>query len=300
MTLTSQHKIDTVDGQSLSVTVYSAQESDAPVIQVLHGMAEHAGRYHDVAQRLQAAGFTVWLHNHRGHGERTPLGHLAKGDWARIVDDVARIQSTLLGGRKLILFGHSMGSFIARDVASRYPDNLTALVLSGSNAEHAGIFRVGRLVSALLATLGGADKPSALLTQLSFGSFNKAIQDAKTPSDWLSRDAAQVNAYIADPLCGFDCTAGFWREFFTGLIRVNSPSIFRDWPASLPVYLFSGSDDPVGHYGKGVRRLRDWLTAAGCRDIELRLYAGGRHEMLNEINAAEVEADLLAWLKKQA
>ncbi|MDO6461739.1 alpha/beta fold hydrolase [Granulosicoccaceae sp. 1_MG-2023] len=298
---TTDFTILTADGQNLPVSVFPAEgAADAPVIQILHGMAEHAGRYQAFAAQLQRAGYTVWLHNHRGHADRLPAGHLARGEWALLLDDIARIQDTLPDGRRLILFGHSMGSFIARDFLCSYPQRADALILSGTGSAGALRLRAGRAMVAAVAALSGADKPSRFLSVLGFGSFNKRIADARTPADWLSRDPAAVQAYLSDPLCGRDCTPSFWYELTSALIRIHSKQAYRALPPSLPVYLFSGAEDPVGNYGKGVRQVRDALLEGGVRDVQMRLYGGGRHEMLQETNTEEVVRDLLEWLQRHA
>ena len=294
----TKHTIKAADQTRFTVGEYLAAKADsAPVIQILHGMAEHTGRYEALGERLQSEGYSVWLHNPRGHGERTPIGHLQKDEWNLVIDDIARIQAQLLEGRKLILLGHSMGSFIARDFALQHGEALDGLILSGSNAEAPILFQVGHGLASLLSKLRGAERPSGLMRKLSFSNFNKHFSDVQTESDWLSRDADVVQAFIDDPLCGFDCTPGFWRELFSALVRINKHNAFTLLPKDLPVYIFSGSEDPVGHRGKGVERLHAWMQRGGLQDVELKLYAGGRHEMLNEINKDEVIEDLLGWLR---
>lgn len=190
--------------------------------------------------------------------------------------------------------GPAAGDLPGEQTASRYP--LAGLIVMGTAADPGPLGAVGIALARLQGRLQGPARPSALLNRLGFASSNKGIEPLRTDSDWLSRDPAEVDAYLADPWCGFTCSAGFFRDLSTAALRVNRRSAFAAVPASLPVLVVSGEADPVGGWGAGVRRVAAGLERAGVRDLTLRLYPGARHELLNETNREEVTADLLAWI----
>lgn len=271
------------------------------VLQLTHGMAEHIDRYDEAARTLSEAGFAVLGHSHRGHGPEWPderLGHFADRDgWDALIDDMRLVMDT---GRQrfpetpYVLMGHSMGSFAAREFALRYGGDLDGLVLSGTGWYGALKCTAG----AALAALFPNDRPAPLLDKLLFGANNRKFAPNRTPSDWLTRDEQAVDAYIADDRCGFPFTGGSYKSFFRGLRRLADTSRLTAMPAALPVYFFSGDHDPVGQMGKGVRRVAEDFRRAGMNDVTVRLYPGGRHEMLNELNRAEVVRDLTVWLEE--
>lgn len=290
------------------ITLYSWQPAGAPRAQLLiaHGMAEHGARYAPLGRFLAARGIAVHALDHRGHGQAIArsedTGHFAdNGGWERVIADLDTVLRTLrerAPGVPLLLLGHSMGSFISQGWALRHGQAIDALLLSGSNHGAAVEYRAGRVVAQLEKwRLGGRGK-SALLEFLSFGAFNKAFRPARTDYDWLSRDPAEVDSYIADPLCGFRVTNQLWIDLLGGLIEINPVSALARIPHQLPVYLFGGDRDPVGRHGKGLPQLAAKLRAAGLADVTLKLYADGRHEMLNESNRDEVMHDLAAWIDR--
>lgn len=270
------------------------------IVQLMHGMAEHIDRYAPLARTLNAAGYLVAGLNYRGHGARTErLGYFApeKG-WDCLVEDAHNFSQQLTSeypGLPLILLGHSMGSFAAREYALRYGDELSALVLSGTGHYGPALCRAGRL----LAWCSPRKRPAVLVDKIAFSANNKPFAPARTPFDWLSRDEAAVDAYIADPLCGFVFTGSAFADFFGGLLRLTDEKRLNALPAGLPVYFFSGDQDPVGQMGEGVKKTADSFRRAGVRSATVRLYPGGRHEMLNETNREEVISDLLSWLQDQ-
>ncbi|MDO4784139.1 MAG: alpha/beta hydrolase [Propionibacteriaceae bacterium] len=296
------------DGARLFTRTWLPAGDSVGVLQIVHGMAEHSGRYEAFAKRLTAAGWAVYAHDHRGHGHTAvdagALGHLAdQGGWNRAVRDLGVIGEIARGahpGRPLVLFGHSMGSLLVRDYLRDHSGRADAVVLSGAPSEKSAVLTaVGRAVAEAEARLRGPRERSVLMNSLTFGLFNRDFRPARTQFDWLSRDPAQVDAYIADPLCGGVPTVQFFRDLLFGLRLVNSPEALRDVRRDLPVYLLFGEMDPAAERGRGARRLRAALLAAGVTDVTLKLYPGGRHEMLNEINADEVTDDLIGWLEER-
>lgn len=274
---------------------------DAPhtALVIAHGMAEHAGRYADFARWLAQRNVAVITFNHRGHGPAClpdQLGHYSDTDgWGKVVDDLNRV---LLDAREhfpgipLTLLGHSMGSFIAQSCAQQHPESLDALILSATNRIHRPQLWAFRALIGGIRRLHGSHHRSPTIARKTFGKFNRLFRPNRTDCDWLSRDTAQVDCYVSDPLCGFECTTGLWHDFIQGMLAIK-PST---WRKDLPVHLFSGSDDAVGEMGKGVTRHVQNIRNAGVRETSLRLFKGGRHEMLNETNAGDVREHVQSLL----
>lgn len=269
------------------------------IVQLAHGMAEHIERYDALARTLADHGFLTAGYNHRGHGKECPaekLGFFALHDgWEKIIGDMHAVMQhvkALHPHAPFILLGHSMGSFAAREVALRYGKELSGLVLSGTGAYPHALCKAG----AFLAGLFPRKKPAPLLDKIVFSGNNKPFAPARTPFDWLSRDERQVDAYIADPRCGFVFTGSAYRDFFQGLERLTHRERLAAMPQTLPIYLLSGNRDPVGQMGAGVIRTAEAYKQAGLTRVTVQLYPDGRHEMFNEINRDEVLTQLLHWL----
>ncbi len=261
------------------------------VLVISHGMAEHSGRYRELARWLAGQGLAVVTFDHRGHGAGIApdrLGHYGdRQGWASVVGDLHRVVSATrehFPGLPVHLFGHSMGSFIAQAFAQRHGDDIDSLILSATNRIHRPELILSRLLVGVLAQVRGRRHRSPLMTRLTFGKFNRQFRPNRTTCDWLSRDTGQVDQYLADPLCGFDCSLGLWQDFIGGMLSID-PHL---WRKDLPVHLFAGTDDPVGEMGTGVRRHFQTIRDAGIETVTLRLFDGGRHEMLNETNRNEV------------
>ena len=273
-------------------------------MQIIHGMAEHRARYDEFARYLAGAGYAVYAEDHRGHGETAgalaEAGHLAdSGGWDLVVSDLRKLSTIARENHPdlpLFLFGHSMGSIFARDYLVNEGHSLAGVILSGANGNPGAMLRVGLFLSKRQIARKGARHPSSSLNGLTFGSFNRPFKPAVTEFDWLSRDAEEVAAYVADPYCGFVCTAAFFLDLFTGTQRIYRQDQIRKVPAELPLFFISGEQDPVGSFGKGVKRSADEYRAAGGRDVSVRLYPEARHELLHELNRSEVYEDVLSWL----
>jgi alpha-beta hydrolase superfamily lysophospholipase len=290
------------DGASLHVSGWAVESAKA-VVQILHGMAEYGSRYARLAHALAAAGYTSYAHDHRGHcksiPDGIPPGHMADHDsWNLIVGDAHAVNREIARrhlGLPIVVLGHSMGSFVLQQLLFEHPSDMVAAALSGSNGKPPAKAAAGTIVARIERARVGARQPSHLLTRLSFGGYNKAFAPARTDFDWLSRDPAEVDAYIADPLMGFEVSTQTWVDLLTALGRIADPGNVARVPKAMPLYLFAGDRDPVGEFGKGMRRLHDAYVGAGIADVRLKLYPGGRHEMLNETNRQEVIADFIAW-----
>jgi alpha-beta hydrolase superfamily lysophospholipase len=273
-------------------------------VQLLHGMGEHGARYERLASELCGRGLALFAADCRGHGKTAvsedDLGHFADRDgWEKVVADVRALGENIAArhsGVPRVLVGHSMGSFIALDYLTRFGDTVAAGVLSGSAPSAGALGWVFRALANAERVRLGVRGRSALLRQLLFGRFNAAFEPSRTAFDWLSRDEDEVAKYVADPLCGFVLTAGSFADFAAGLARFQRREVLSRIPHALPLYLFAGEVDPVG--GRvGVDRLAEELRAAGLERVDVRIYPGGRHEMLNEVNREEVTRDLCAWIE---
>lgn len=289
-----------LDGAALFVRSWQPDGEVKAVVQLAHGMAEHSARYERFAQALTDAGYAVWIHDHRGHGETSSLpedrGYFTHDHgWDTAVDDmhtVAQAAREAHPGLPLFFFGHSMGSLLGRDYVTRYGHDLAGAVFSGTGGDQGLLGRVGELVARAESRVRGRRATSRLMNSLTFGSFNKAFTPARTDFDWLSRDPDEVQRYIDDERCGEVFTAGFFADLLGG---VNSlPALAGRTPVDLPVFFLSGSQDPVG--GEAVRKVAGWYRDAGVRDVTLEIYPEGRHELLNDTVRDEVTERIIGWL----
>lgn len=271
------------------------------VVLVAHGMAEHAGRYARFAAALNGAGYAVYAFDHRGHGhsarDAAELGHFAERDgWNRAVADLAAAGELALQrhpGMPLLLFGHSMGSFMAQQFLYQYGNRLAGCVLCASNGKPPPIALLGRLIARLEKLRLSGRGTSMFIHNMSFGAFNKRFEPARTPFDWLSRDPAEVDQYVADPFCGFPIDVQAWIDLLDGLEAMARPENQARIPKALPVFVIAGTHDPVSGGGKGLRQLLDAYAAAGLNRVESRFYEQARHELLNETNRDAVTADIV-------
>ena len=272
------------------------------VIQISHGMCEYIGRYRHLIDFFTAQGFAVAGNDHLGHGASAPpedRGHFAdKNGYRCILADLKTMNDKLhqrFPGLPVVLYGHSMGSFFARWYAELWPDTIDALILSGT-AGPSPRNLLGLALARVTAAVAGQRYHSALIIRAQTGSYCRRIPDAVSHNAWISRDPAVVAAYDADSGCQFNFTAAAYRDMLTALTHVSSRKWAASLPKDLPVLLVAGTDDPVGDYGSGVREVYARLGDAGMQDLTCQIYEGGRHEMHNETNRAELFADELAWL----
>lgn len=292
------------DGASLHVHHWVGEAPARAAVIILHGMAEHGLRYEPLAERLTEVGIEVYVPDLRGHGQTASeedLGHLADRDgWTRILDDVRALSAHVKSerdGLPIVLLGHSMGSFMVQQLLFESPDDIAGAVLSGTDGKVGVMGTLGRLVARLERRRVGRRGKSMLIHKLSFDAFNKPFKPARTDFDWLSRDPEAVDKYVDDPLCGFVCTVQTWFDFLGGLLTIAKPGNIARIPKEMPIYVFSGSEDPVGKRTKGVKRLLRAYDRAGLQNVSHRFYAEGRHEMFNEINRDEVIDDLIDWIE---
>ena len=277
------------------------------VVQIAHGIAEHIDRYRPFMEFLADNGFVVAGNDHLGHGKsiRVPeeQGFFAEKDgWWRVVDDMDKlhdIMSNEYPELPYVLFGHSMGSFLTRTYLIKHPDKYDGVILSGTGHQSPALVLGGNAAASVMAKLNGAMGDGAKLDSLAFGTYLNKIENPRTKFDWLSRDTEQVDKYIADPLCGFVGKIGLYRDMMQGIKFITDKKNIAQMNKEKPVYFMSGDGDPVGDYGKGVERAYKAFCDAGLHDVFMRLYPGGRHEMLNETNKEQVYQDILNWLNEK-
>ncbi len=282
-------------------------EGGAPkaLLLLLHGMAEHSARYDEFATYLATLQIGVYAPDHRGHGQtalkgNATLGWFAEsGGWQRVVDDALAL-ANLIGAEypevPLFVMGHSMGSFMARTLIAQNPDLVDGAIIMGSGASKGLLGTIGRMIASHNAKKYGSTHPDKVMDKMSFGSFNNKIANAKTPFDWLSRDEERVKQYIDDPLCGFVCTSRFFCDLLDGVAMANDRTLAHRLPPDLPMLIISGSDDPVGGFGKGVAKVHQLYQSCGLEDLSFTLVEGGRHELLNETDRAETMQVLGTWI----
>lgn len=275
------------------------------VVQIVHGMAEHSARYEEFAEFLTGRGIVVTAEDHLGHGksvgEGGTFGYFCEQDPATVlVRDVHRLKKMtqeLYPGIPYVILGHSMGSFIARNYMFRYGTGITAAIIMGTGMQSMAKVRAGKAAAAILRIFCGSEHVSRLMDKLVFGSGCRA-EEKTEPGNWLSRDEERVAKYDEDPLSGFVFTVNGFGTLFELVARLYSRQNLEKIPKSLPVLMLSGTADPVGEYGQGVRRAYESLKGCGLENIELKLYEGGRHELLNDIIRDEVMGDIYGWLDK--
>ncbi len=272
------------------------------VVLIVHGLAEHSERYNHFAKFLNANSYHVFAYDHRGHGKTDPdqLGVIEEPEsfhlMVKNLNDVYQHVAGSYPELPIILFGHSMGSFLSQRFMQLYEAEPTALIYSGSNGKPPFMLQVGIKLSAILMTLFGKHSKSNLIDKLSFGAYNNHFKPNLTVYDWLSRDTAMVNLCVDDPHCGFICSNSFYHHLFKGVKELHAHPVFADHNPDIPILLLSGDQDPVSNMGKGIKSLEKILKKNGVTDVTTHLYEGGRHEMLNEINRDEVFDNLLQWM----
>lgn len=299
--------LTTEDGHQVFVRQWDTQQPVRGWIHILHGMVEHCGRYGELARSLNQLGFQVVSHDHRGHGnsvkQEADRGHYADTHgWQKVSEDVSCVQRYIAqqaSQAKRLILGHSMGSYIAQQYAILQGHTLDGLILSGSTSQPALLLGLLKCVIGLESFRQGPRGKSALINMLVFGAFNQKFKPARTSFDWLSRDPAQVDAYVNDPLCGYLCTNQTWSDMIGGLQHISKPENLKQIPTNLPVYILGGDMDPVSDQGKGLHRLNTLYQDTGLSDLTFKLYEEARHELFNETNKKQVMDELAIWLNRR-
>ena len=294
------------DGKTeLHAVIWEPAGKPRAIVQIAHGMVEYAQRYEGLGKFLNAQGILVAGNDHLGHGDsckkKENLGYFAKekGDICAI-QDLHRL--TLLLQKKYpdlphFLFGHSMGSFFTRRYLCMYPNEVDGAVICGTGWQPKAVLRAALSLTKLQTLCFGDHHRSILIDKLAFGAMNRSFAPTKTPKDWLCRNEAAVEAYIKDEKCGFIFTLNGYRALFRSILLAEKKQCLERMDKDLPVLFISGEADPVGNFGKGVKRAVNAFRWAGMRDVECILYPECRHELINERNREEVFRDVLEWLE---
>lgn len=275
------------------------------VIQIAHGVGDYTGRYREFMEYMADKGFVVAGNDHLGHGKNitseADIGFFADEDgWNHVVKDMYALRNILRDEYHdvpYILLGHSMGSFLARTYAIKYPNKYDALILSGTGHMSPAVTTAGYLLCKAAVKKYGPRKEAKFLNDIAFGAYNKKIKNPKTPFDWVCSDDQVVRKYVLDPLCGFICKTSLYRDMMGGIRFITNQKNIDKMNKQPPVYFFAGEEDPVGEYGAGIERAYDAFCKAGIKDVYMKLYPGGRHEMLNEPNRLQVYEDILQWIE---
>lgn len=292
------------DGCSIHALEWVPDRPPRGIVQLVHGISEHIGRYDETAFFLAEHGFLVCGEDHLGHGRTVSDGSYGffapENGWTLAVQDVRtlrNLEETRHPGLPYFLLGHSMGSFLTRTYLILWPGTISGAVLMGTGQEPAPLVALAKVISALECCRLGPHGFSPLVHALSLGTYNRRFRPNRTSSDWLSRDSAEVDAFLSDPLCQPLPTVSLFHDMMGGLQFIAQRDQLARMDPSVPICFLSGQEDPVGGMGRGVEKVARLFRTAGCQNLSVHLYPGARHELLHEQNRCEVWADLLNWLE---
>lgn len=292
------------DGVHTIHAVLWEPEQPKAVVQIVHGIAEYVERYDAYAKYLCRRGFAVVGEDHLGHGASVAAKEdicffTEKNGWQTVCADILKLTETAkarFAGLPYFLLGHSMGSFLSRTVILQHSREFNGLLLSGTGYQNGVTIFFGRGLAKIIRLFSGLRGKSFLINTLAFGLYNKKFAPNRTAFDWVCSDPAEVDRYIKDENCGAMATTGLFLDMLHGLSLIKDPKKLADIRKDLPIFIYSGDEDPVGGMGKGVQKVYDLYKAAGLNDVTLTLYKGGRHEMHNEPNKTEVMQNTADWL----
>lgn len=298
------------DGEHRIHAIRWIPEIDRPVciLQIIHGMSEYVDRYDEFARYMAGKGILVVGDDHLGHGKSVnpgeTFGYFCKEDAATVlVRDEHRLKKMIqeqYQGVPYIILGHSMGSFIARNYLIRYGSGIDGAIIMGTGMQPRLRLAVVRGLAALQILFCGPKHVSRLIDRLAFGSFNRRIESPKTPSDWLCTNEESVERYIEDPLCGFVFTANGFQTLMKLIWNLNDSRKLNKMPRQLPVFFVAGEEDPVGDYGQAVKDVYESFLRLGMEHVQMKLYPGDRHEILNETDRKDVYGDIYRWILQRA
>ena len=293
-------ELRTFDDKINTVSVWDEVDNKIGAVVIVHGMAEHADRYDDFAKRLNREGYVVLADNHRGHkfnpdGER---GIVAPDSFENSVRDIKSVvdYAKQTYGVGVALLGHSYGSFLSQRYLELYADTVVCCILSGTAYMKGALVGMGKAIAGLQRFFVGGEKTGKLIDKMSFGAYNKPFESQGQRFAWLSRDRKKVAEYEADEYCGYPLSIDYYYYFFRSIQKMYSDAV-KSVPADLPILIAIGSDDPVSNKGVLSEKLYKFYLQNGL-NVELKVYPGARHEILNEINRAEVYNDFVAFIDK--
>ena len=289
-------------------------EPDTPedikgVVQLHHGLAEHSMRYDRLGSVLAENGYVLNAYDMRGHGKTAEtaiakgegrFGQLArKNGFETAVEDLAFIIESLkkdYPDKKIVLLGHSFGSFISQGYIEKYGERIDGCILCGTSGPQIPLAPIGKVVAKVVRAFKGPDATSKFLTKLSFGSYNKHIANPQTADDWISLNELNRQMYEMDKWCGFPLTVSFFVDITTALSTIHKKKNMKTVPTNLPVFFIYGKEDPVGGYGKTIEKLYEIYQKNGVKNLQIKGYENDRHEIFNEDDKETVEKDVLQWL----
>ncbi len=293
-------ELRTFDDKINTVSVWDEVDNKIGAVVIVHGMAEHADRYDDFAKRLNREGYVVLADNHRGHkfnpdGER---GIVAPDSFENSVRDIKSVvdYAKQTYGVEVALLGHSYGSFLSQRYLELYADTVVCCILSGTAYMKGALVGMGKAIAGLQRFFVGGEKTGKLIDKMSFGAYNKPFESQGQRFAWLSRDRKKVAEYEADEYCGYPLSIDYYYYFFRSVQNMYSDAV-KSVPAEMPILIAIGSDDPVSNKGVLAEKLYKFYLQNGL-NAELKVYPGARHEILNEINRAEVYNDFVAFIDK--
>ena len=295
--------IKTVNGDTLFGFAWECEKPEGIVV-IATGMEETSYRYDDFAKFLNKNGYNVYCVDHYGQGEsvvdESQLGIVPRSFFSkcvRVLDDVAKKYA--IPDKPLIIFGHSMGSFMVQDYIQRYNKRPTKAIIMGTNGPNAKVlFAMGYPLARLVAKLRGENRQAKFLANMAVGAYAKSVKNRKTNCDWLSYNEENVQRYLDDPKCGHPSSNGFYRELLKGNHRLYRKKFLAKINKNLPILVTAGKDDPVGAFGKGPTALVKLYHKLGIKNAELKIYENMRHEILNEKDNQKVYNDILEFIKK--
>ncbi len=296
--------LDSPTGATLAVYQMEAEADAKAVVHINHGMSEHCGRYERFANVLSQNGYHVIGHDHRGHGKTSaanaPQGVFAsQNGWDKVLSDVDAVHNharQLYPDLPVIYFGHSMGAIIGLNYCIHHSDKLAGAAMWNSGVDGGVLLAIYRFLLAVERMFKGSDVPSQIAKKLAFEAWNKTFKPNRTQSDWLSRDEAEVDKYLADPLCGFDASNGLWRDLIEGIRAGGDDRELAKIRKELPIHLQAGGQDPCSDKGRAVERVAERMRKGGITDLTFVVHPDNRHESLNELNRDKVMQDFVSWL----
>lgn len=295
------------DGKTqIHAVEWMPEDEPKGVLQICHGMVEYIERYHEFAEYLCRHGYYVTGHDHLGHGksvkDETEYGYFPKKNGNRcVIGDIHQLRmitSKKYPGVPYLMLGHSMGSFLLRQYLTEHGDGLSGAVIMGTGYQPLAVLEAGQVVCRVTALFKGWKYRSKFVDNLSFGSFNKRFEPGETGREWVTSDSELCRRYVEDPLCMFRFTVGGYYQMFEGMKAVATAGSIAQIPEDLPILFTAGADDPVGAFGRGVMKVYRKYKSAGMRKVAVKLYAGGRHEILNETIREQVYEDLFVWCER--